>query len=195
MGLLGINYWWIGGIGIAVVLIIILICMFISYYNKFVKGRNNVEESFSTMDVHLKQRYDLIPNLVATIKGYAKHEKETLTQVIEARNLAAASTSTEDKIKNDSALSNTLKNLLSVVVEKYPELKADTHFISLQNDLKNLEIDIANARKYYNARVKTFNNSIEVFPGVLFAKIFKFKKFSFYIVDDEQERKNIKVEF
>jgi len=194
MGLLGINYWWIGGIGIGIVLIIILVCMFISYYNRFVTGKNNVEESFSTMDTHLKQRHDLIPNLVATVKGLIKNEKETLSSVIEARNLAANSTTLEDKIKNEAVLNNSLKGL-ACVVDKYPELKEDSNFISLQQDLKNIENNIADARQFYNARVKTFNNSIEGFPGVLFAKMYKFKKYSFYIVDAEQERKNIKVEF
>lgn len=194
MNLLGVNYWWIGVIGFVVVLAIVLVIMFISYYNKFVKGRNSVEESFSSMDVYLKKRYDLIPNLVETVKGYAKHEKETLTQVIEARNMAVGATTIDDKIKNEAVLNNALKSL-SVVVEKYPELQANANFLALQNDLRSIEEDIANARKYYNARVKTFNNSIQVFPGVLFAKLYHFTKFEFYVVDDEKERKNIKVQF
>lgn len=194
MNLLGINYWWIGVVGIIAIIVIVLICMFISYYNKFVKGKNSVEESFSSMDVYLKKRYDLIPNLVETVKGYAKHEKETLTAVIEARNIAAGSNTIDDKIKNESALNGALKNLF-VVVEKYPELQANQNFLSLQNDLRAIEEDIANARKFYNAKVKSYNNSIQVFPGLLFAKMYHFTKFEFYVVDDEKERKNIKVQF
>ncbi|MBE5735225.1 MAG: LemA family protein [Clostridiales bacterium] len=189
-----INYWWIGGIAIVVILAIVVVCMFISYYNKFVKSRNAVEESFSTMDVYLKKRYDLIPNLVETVKGYAKHEKETLSAVIEARNMAANSTTAEDKIKNEGILNETLKSLFAVA-ENYPTLQANQNFISLMNELRGVEVDIAEARKSYNARVKSFNTSVEAFPGLLFAKLYHFKKFAFYVVEDEKERKNIKVEF
>ncbi len=189
-----INYWWIGGIAVAVILVIVLVCLFVSYYNKFVKSRNMVEESFATMDVYLKKRYDLIPNLVETVKGYAKHEKETLEAVISARNMAANSQSAEDKIKNEGILNETLKSLFAVA-ENYPTLQANQNFITLMNELRGVEEDIASSRKNYNAKVKTFNTSVEVFPGVLFAKLYKFKKFEFYVVDDEKERKNIKVEF
>lgn len=182
-------------IGLVIVLGIIVACMFISYYNKFVKGKNGVEESFSTMDVYMKKRYDLIPNLVATVKGYAKHEKETLEAVIAARNVAASATTTEEKIASNNTLNNTLKGLFAVA-EQYPTLQANTNFQELMSQLKAVENDIANARKYYNARVKSFNTSIETFPGNFFAKIYKkFTKYPFYVVEDEQERKNIKVEF
>lgn len=181
-------------VGIVVVLGIIVAFMFISFYNKFVKSRNEVEESFSTMDVYMKKRYDLIPNLVATVKGYAKHEKETLEAVISARNLAASAKTTEEKIASNNTLNNTLKGLFAVV-EQYPTLQANSNFQDLMNQLKAIENDIANARKYYNARVKSFNTSIEVFPGNLFAKMYHFTKYPFYVVEDEQERKNIKVEF
>ena len=195
MNLLGaINYWWIGLIAFVIILAIVIVCMFISFYNKFVKSRNSVEESFATMDVYLKKRYDLIPNLVETVKGYAKHEKETLEAVINARNMAYNSTTTEDKIKNEGILNETLKSLFAVA-ESYPNLQANTNFISLMNELKSVEVDIAESRKNYNARVKAFNTSIEVFPGNIFAKMYHFKKFSFFVVEDEKERKNIKVEF
>ena len=188
------DYAWIAIVAVVIVLIVIIVCMFISYYNKFVKSRNNVEESFSAMDVHLKKRYDLIPNLVNTVKGYAKHEKDTLEAVINARNLANNSVSTDEKIKNEAALTSALKSLLAVA-EQYPALQANANFIDLQNTLKSIEEEIAHSRKYYNARVKVHNTSLEVFPGVIFAKIFKQKKFEFFVVDDEKERKNIKVEF
>lgn len=192
--LCSISYGWIAAIAIAVILIIVLVCMFISYYNKFVKLRNSTDESFSTMDVYLKKRYDLIPNLVSTVKGYAKHEEETLTKVIEARNMCVASGDIEERIKNESILNSTLRSLFAVS-ENYPALQANQNFLDLQAQLKSLEEDIANARKFYNARVKTYNTSIETFPALLFAKLYRFKKYAFYMVDEEKERKNIKVEF
>ena len=108
--------------------------------------------------------------------------------------MAANSVSPEDKIKNENILNETLKSLFAIV-ENYPALQANENFIALQEELKNVEEDIANARQSYNAKVKAFNTSIEVFPGVLFAKLYKFKKYEFYVVENEQERKNIKVEF
>ena len=194
MNLLGASYAWIAIIAVVIILVFLVVVMFISYYNKFVKARNNVEESFSTMDVYLIKRSDLIPNIVNTVKGYAKHEKETLTAVVEARNLANNSTTREERMKNEAALSGALKSLL-LVVEQYPNLQANENFMDLQNQLKEIELDIANARKFYNARVKSFNTSIQTFPAVIFAKIFKQTKFDFFMVDDENERKNIKVEF
>ena len=192
--LCAVNWSWIAIIGIVAVLTIVLVCMFISYYNKFVRLRVNTEESFSAMDVHLKKRYDLIPNIVSTVKGYAKHEQETLSKVIEARNMCVASTSTEEKIKNENMLNETLKTLFAVA-EDYPELQANANFMDLQQQLREVEIEIANARKFYNARVKTYNTAIMVFPGILFAKLYKAKKAEFYVVEEEKERKNIKVEF
>ena len=181
-------------VAIIVILAIIVACMFVSYHNKFIKLRNNVEESFSSMDVYLKKRYDLIPNLVSTVKGYAKHEQETLTQVIEARNMCINATTAEEKIQSENMLNDTLKSLFALS-ENYPKLQANENFIDLQNQLKVIEEDIAVARKTYNARVKTYNTSIEVFPGFLFAKLYKHKKVDFFVVDEEKERKNIKVEF
>lgn len=182
-------------IGIVIAVIVLILVIFvISAYNSFVRLRNNVEEAFSTMDVYMKKRYDLIPNFVETVKGYAKHEKETLENVIKARNSAVASTSAEDKINNDSQLTQALKQL-SVVVEKYPELKADKNFSELQSTLKSLEDEIANSRKYYNGVVKSYNTKIEIFPSNIIAKWFKFVKKPLYEVDSAEERKNVKVEF
>lgn len=180
--------------GIILLLAIILVAMFIGYYNSFVRKRNNVEEGFSTMDVHLKKRYDLIPNLVETVKGYAKHEKGTLDSVIKARNMAAGANTMEDKIQKDSALTGTLKSLFAVA-ESYPDLKADRQFMQLQNQMTALENEISSARKYYNATAKTLNNAIQTFPGVLFAGIYKVKKAALYEVRDEVERENVKVSF
>ncbi len=180
--------------GIILLLVIIIAAMFVGYYNSFVRKRNNVEEGFSTMDVYLKKRYDLVPNLVETVKGYAKHEKGTLENVIKARNMAVGATSMEDKIQKDSALTGTLKSLFAVA-ESYPDLKADKQFLQLQNQMTSLENEISSSRKYYNATAKTLNNAIQTFPGVLFAGIFKVKKATLYEVSDQTERENVKVSF
>ncbi len=188
------GYWWIAIIGIVLVIAVIIGCMFWSYHNKFVKLRNNVEESFSTMDTYLQKRHDLIPNMVETVKGYAKHEKETLAAVIEARNCAVSAKTTEEKIKSEGKLNKALRSFFAVV-EAYPDLKANINFMDLQDQLKVVEADIVNARKYYNAKVKVYNNSIQTFPGNLFAKLYNHKEYAFFIIEDEAQRKNIKVEF
>lgn len=180
---------------IAVVLLLLVLAIYaVSVYNTFIKLRNDVEEGFSTMDVYMKKRYDLIPNLVETVKGYAKHEKETLTKVIEARNLAMTSTTLEDRAKSENALAGTLKSLFALS-ESYPDLKANTNFIDLQNQLKAIEVDIANARKYYNAVVKTYNTKLEVFPNNIFAGMFKHTRKPMFEVEDATERQNVKVQF
>lgn len=180
--------------GIVLLLIIIIASMFIGYYNSFVRKRNNVEEGFSTMDVYLKKRYDLIPNLVETVKGYAKHEKGTLEKVVQARNMAIGASSMEDKIEKDSMLTGTLKSLFAVA-ESYPDLKADKQFLHLQQQMASLENEISSSRKYYNATAKTLNNAIQTFPGVLFAGLYNVKKAALYEVRDEVERENVKVSF
>ena len=184
---------WIA-LGVIAVLVIILVVWGISTYNKLIKMKNDVEESFSTMDVCMKKRYDLVPNLVATVKGYAKHEESTLEKVIAARNMAVNATSMEEKSKADNMLTGTLKSIFALS-ESYPELKANTNFMDLQNQLKNLETEISNSRKYYNACVKNLNNKIEVFPSSIIAKWFKFEKKTMFEVDAPEERKNVKVEF
>ena len=181
------------GIIIAVVVAVVAIWA-IGGYNGFVKAKNNVEEAFATMDVYLKKRYDLIPNLVETVKGYAKHESETLTKVIEARNMAAGAATVEDKIQGENMLNGTLKSLFAVA-ENYPDLKANTNFMDLQNQLKQVEEDIANARKYYNAVVKQYNNKCEMFPSNILAGIFHFERKPMFEVDAAEERQNVKVEF
>ena len=132
---------------IALVAIIALYVM--ATYNGFINLRNSVEEAFSTMDVYLKKRYDLIPNLVETVKHYAIHEKETLEKVISARTMAMGSQSIDERVQNENMLSGTLKSLFAVS-ESYPDLKADTSFLNLQNQLSSIENEISQARKYYN---------------------------------------------
>lgn len=191
--------WWgyliIGIVALVVIIAIGIIAWAISVYNNFIRMRNNVDEAFSTMDVYMKKRYDLIPNLVETVKGYAKHESETLEKVISARNLALNSASQEEQIKNEKSLSSALKTLFNVVVEKYPELKANQNFIELQNSLKSIEAEIANSRKYYNGTVKVYNVKREVFPSNIIANMYKFEKKPLYEITNEQEREGVKVQF
>lgn len=178
---------------VVVLLIVILVAAIIGMYNTLVRLRNTVEEAWSTIDVQLKKRYDLIPNLVETVKGYAKHEGETLEKVIAARNLAMTS-SGDAKMAAENALTGTLKSLFALQ-ERYPDLKANTNFMDLQNQLKVIENDIAAARRYYNGTVKTFNTKIEVFPSNLIANMMKLTKRPYFELDSEEERKAVSVKF
>jgi len=181
-------------IGIVIlVLVIVLVFWFVSIYNKLVSLRMNVKEGFSTIDVFLKKRYDLIPNLVETVKGYANHENETLSKVIEARG-NAISASPQDKSKCEGDLSNALSKLL-MISESYPDLKADTQFINLQNQLQNIESEIEKSRRYYNGVVKEFNTTIKKVPTCIIASLFKFKEEPFFEIENKDERENVKVQF
>ncbi|MCQ2412540.1 MAG: LemA family protein [Sphaerochaetaceae bacterium] len=180
---------------IAILVIVVLAMLIISTYNNCVRLKNQGEEAYAQIDAHLKQRYDLIPNLVETVKGYAKHEQGTLTAVIEARNAAMSAGTVEGKDKAEKALEGTLKTLFALS-EAYPDLKANTNFTNLQNQLTKLESEILQARKYYNGVVKTFNTKIETFPASLIVGLFggKFKKMT-YLEVAEAERQNVKVQF
>lgn len=180
---------------IIVALVVILALYVISAYNKFVQIKNQGEEAYAQIDAHLKQRYDLIPNLVETVKGYAKHEQKTLTAVIAARNAAMSAGSISEKDKADKAFEGTLKSLFALS-EAYPDLKANKNFEDLQAQLSKLETEILQARKYYNAVVKTFNTAIQTFPNSVVAKMFggKFEKLT-YLEVAETERQNVKVSF
>jgi len=181
-------YWIVGGV------LALIIIWIIASYNGFIKLKNAIEEAYSTMDVYLKKRYDLIPNLVETVKGYAKHEKETLESVIQARNMAVGAKTLEDKVAGENMLTGTLKSLFAVA-ESYPDLKANTNFMDLQEQLERLEDEIASSRKYYNAVVKTYNTKREVFPSVIIASLFKFAKKPLFEVSSADERENVKVQF
>lgn len=174
--------------------IVIIILWAIATYNSFIRLRTQVEEGFSTMDVYLKKRYDLVPNLVETVKGYAKHEAETLEVVINARNSAYTSGNKDRIVQAEGELTTALKNIFALA-ESYPDLKANTNFIDLQNQLGALENDIANSRKYYNGTVKLYNTKIQLFPASIIAAIGQFEKIAFYEVNDNAERENVKVEF
>lgn len=179
---------------VVVAVIVILVLAFIGMYNGFVKLKNNVEEAFATMDVYLKKRFDLIPNLVETVKGYDAHESETLDKVVQARSMIQNSSTTEERLENENMLSGTLRSLFALS-EQYPDLKANVNFLDLSDQLKRIEEDIANSRKYYNAVVKTYNTKREVFPNNIIAGMFHFERKPLYEVGNEAERENVKVQF
>lgn len=180
-------------VGIVVLVGIILAVWIWTQYNAFVRLRNNVDESYSTMDVYMKKRYDLIPNLVETVKGYAKHEKEALEGVMQARYSCMNATTPQERAKSENMLTDTLKSLFAVT-ENYPQLQANQNFMDLQQPLKTLEEEIATSRKYYNGCVKTYNIKRETFPSNLIAKWFKFTKRDLFEIV-EQEKVAPKVQF
>ena len=178
-------------------LIIGVIALLVIYvlvtYNVFVKMKNRVDESFSTMDVYLKKRWDLIPNIVETVKGYAKHEKSTLSDVIKLRNGAYDNMSSDEKIKANQQLSKGITKIMALA-EQYPDLKANENFKDLSTQLTKIEDEISNSRKYYNGTVREFNDKVQMFPSNIVAKIFGYKaKIMFEAT--EEERKNVKVSF
>lgn len=158
---------------ILAIIILIIIYAFI-LYNNFISLDNKVKEAFSTMDVYLKKRWDLIPNLVETVKGYAKYEEETLTRVTKLRNTVYNEMTNDEKIINNEEISSDVSKIMALK-EAYPELKANENFIDLSNKLTKIEDDIANARKYYNGTVRIYNNKVQMFPNNIFAKIFNYK--------------------
>ncbi|WP_297489004.1 LemA family protein [uncultured Cetobacterium sp.] len=179
---------------IILVLIVLLVMIVIGMYNKLVKERNFVEEAFSTIDAYLKKRYDLIPNLVATVKGYKDYEGSALKGIIEARNKYMSAGSIDEKVESENMITGALGRLFAVT-EAYPDLKANTNFMNLQNQLQEIETDILQARKYYNGSVREYNTMCETFPSVLIANNFGFKKYPFFKVENEEEKQNVKVEF
>ena len=163
-------------IGIIILVIVVLIALWaVGIYNNLVKLRNNRENAFANIDVQLKQRHDLIPQLVATVKGYADHEKEVLTRVTEARSAAMNATSINDKIQAENALTSALAGL-KVSLEAYPDLKANQNFLQLQNEISDIENKLAAVRRFFNSATKELNNAVQTFPSNLLAGIFGFKK-------------------
>ena len=157
----------------------------------FVSLSNRVDEGFSTMDVYLKKRFDLIPNLVETVKGYAKHEADTLSSVIAQRNMAKTS---KDVMDSENKITNAIQGIFAVA-EQYPDLKANTNFMDLQNQLKKVEEDIANSRKYYNALVREYNDVIMSVPTNIVASLVHFEKKTMFEVANTSERENVQVKF
>ena len=174
---------------IAAVIIALIIIWAIVSYNSLVKLRNKGDEAESAIDAHLKERADLIPNLVETVKGYASHEAETLENAISARNRASG----KDRESAENEISGVLGHLFAVA-ESYPDLKANQNFLDLQRQLSRIEEELRNARKYFNAIVREYNDKIMVFPSSLIASAFHFTKRDYYEVDDE-DRKRVEVRF
>ena len=171
--------------------IALLVIYVLITYNGFVRIKNRVEEAFSTMDVYLKKRWDLIPNIVETVKGYAKHEKSTLSEVIKLRNGAYDDMSSDEKIKANQELSKGITKIMALA-EQYPDLKANENFKDLSAQLTKIEDEIANSRKYYNGTVREFNDKVQMFPSNVVAMIFGYKTKTMFEANEE-ERKNVKV--
>ncbi|MDQ5919283.1 MAG: LemA protein [Patescibacteria group bacterium] len=163
-------------------------------YNGLITSRNRVDEAWSDIDVQLKRRYDLIPNLVNTVKGYAAHEAGTLEKVITARNAAMSAAGPHDKAEAENMLSGTLKSLFALS-ENYPDLKANTNFLNLQQELTDTENKVLASRRFYNGNVRDFNTKLQVFPTNLIASALGFTKREFFEVDSPEERKNVQVSF
>ena len=167
------------------VIVLILIFWVIGIYNNLVALRNNRENAFANIEVQLKQRYDLIPNLVNTVKGYAEHEKGLLERITQARTAAMGATNLNDKIEAENALSSALAGL-KVSVEAYPDLKANQNFMQLQSELADIENKLAAVRRFFNSATKELNTAVQSFPAVLFAGMFGFRQEPMFEVPQEE---------
>lgn len=179
---------------VLLIILAVVVLLVVFLYNRLVFWRQQVKNAWSQIDVQLKRRYDLIPNLVETVKGYAKHEKETLEKVMHARNMATQAHSPKEASQAENMLSGTLKSLFAVS-ENYPDLKANQNFLRLQEELATTENKLSFARQFYNDTTATYNTKIEVFPTNMMAGMMGFKKEEFFVVENAEERKNIKVQF
>lgn len=166
----------------------------VGIYNRLVKLKTLVTEAWSGIDVQLKKRYNLIPNLIETVKGYASHEKETFENVTKARSQAQSATTVESQQVAENQLNKSLLNLFAVA-EQYPELKANENFLSLQEELSSVESDIEKSRRYYNGATRDYNILIDSFPSNIIAGITNFSKSTFFEIDTEVERQNPQVKF
>ena len=181
--------WWI----IIIVILVLLVLYVIGAYNGLVMARNRAKDQWAQIDVQLKKRVDLIPNLVETVKGYAKHEKSTFEDVVKARNAFASANTQAEEIEANNQITSAL-NKLFALSEAYPELKANQNFLSLQSDLKEVEEKISYARQFYNDTVLVYNNKIDMVPSNIIASLFKFTKEAFFEAN-ETERQNVQVKF
>ena len=166
----------------------------IMLYNGFVAKRNMVDEAFSGIDVILKKRFDMIPNLIETVKGYASHERETLESIVNLRNTALIAQSSDEKMQLDKTLSQSVSKIFALA-ENYPDLKANTNFLSLQDDLSEIETEIERSKRYYNGTVRDYNTAVESFPGNIIANSFGFSKKNFLELADATQRETPKVQF
>lgn len=179
-------------IKILIILGIIVLIYILLTINSLIRLNNKVKEAFATMDVYLKKRWDLIPNLVKVVKSYSNYEKNTLQNVINLRNNNYDELNYDDKLKTNNKLSENITKLFALV-ENYPEIKANENFLKLSDNLTKIEDEIANSRKYYNAIIRIYNNKVEMFPSNIIAKIFKFKIKTMYEIK-ENEKESVKVE-
>jgi LemA protein len=178
---------------ILLIVLVVIILAIVAMYNGLIRLKNRVDEAWSDIDVQLKRRHDLIPNLVNTVKGYAAHEKEVFEKVTEARSRAMGAGTAADKAEAENMLSNTLKSLFAVA-EAYPDLKANQNFLELQRELTDTEDKIQASRRFYNGNVRDFNTKIEVFPTNLMAGMLGFTKREFFQAE-ESEKEVVEVKF
>ena len=176
------------GVIVGIVVIVLLLAFVVGTYNKLVRGKILIDEAFATMDVYLKKRFDLIPNLVETVKGYAKHEEGTLAEIVGLRSQNYSNMSDEEKIQSGVAMSRMLPQIMALA-ESYPELKANQNFLDLSKQLSQIEDDISSSRRYYNGAVK------QMFPGSLIAGLFHFETKRMFEVESAAERQNVQVKF
>jgi len=179
---------------VLIAITVVIIFWLIGVYNSLIKLRNQTDEAWSDIDVQLKRRYDLIPNLIETVKGYAKHESELFENVTKARSNAINAQGTEEQGKAENMLSGTLKSLFAIA-ENYPELKANQNFIKLQDELTDTENKIQAARRFYNGNVRDFNTKIQVFPNNMFVSMMGFKAYEFFELEEEAAKEPVKVKF
>ena len=179
---------------IVIAVFVLFAVLLIGAYNGLVRRRNRTEEAWSDIEVQMKRRYDLIPNVVETVKGYAAHEKNVLESVTNARTSAMGATNAQEKLQAENALSSTLKTLFAVA-ENYPELKANANFLDLQRELADTENKLQSARRFYNSMVRDYNTMIQTFPSALIANAFNFMKKDFFGLEDEAAREPVKVSF
>lgn len=179
---------------ILVGIVAVIVFWLVTTYNRLISLKNRASEGWSDIDVQLKRRYDLIPNLVATVKGYAKHEEGVFTKVTEARSQAMNAQGVEAKAQAENMLTGALKSLFAVA-EAYPDLKASVNFSKLQDELSDTENKIQAARRFYNGIVRDLNTMLESFPSNIVGNLFKFAKREFFEIENEAEKQNVKVEF
>lgn len=183
---MGISFW-------IILVLVLLVLWVVITSNSLTKKKMKAEQAFADVDVYLTQRYDLIPNLVSTVKGYSKHEKETFEAVVNARNKAVKADNMNDKIDADNNVTEAIGKLFALA-ESYPELKANENYVKLQDSLESVEKDLVGARRYFNAAAQAYNLAIRVIPSNIVAKIFGFESINMFTATEEQ-RKNVKVDF
>jgi LemA protein len=179
---------------IILIIVVVLVLAIISIYNGLVRSRQKVKNAWSQIDVQLQRRFDLIPNLVETVKGYMGHEEGTLTKIAELRTSWANANTVSEKAELNNQLSGTLKTIMAVS-ESYPELKANQNFSELQEELQNTENKISFSRQFYNDSATTYNTKLEVIPSNIIASMFHFEPAELFKVDSDEARKNVKVDF